>query len=107
MNCSVLIVPVCASILPRSCTGWAPAWTKNLEWLFALRYVDHLDLIASAETGEALVQSHVNKIDLDESDLSSLFGIEIEASKKVDSKKKLKGQKKVLADIDAYLASYS
>jgi uncharacterized Zn finger protein len=89
------------------------------EWLFTLRHVDHLDLIASASTGEALVQSQVSKIGLKDDDLSSLFGIEIDTGKpeeklgkkmmseKLKEKGKLKGQKKLMADIDAYLSNSS
>ncbi len=50
------------------------------EHLFLLRQVDHIDLITEAAGTDKLTQSHrkQSKTALDESDLSSLFGIDID-----------------------------
>ncbi len=49
------------------------------EWLFTLRNVDPADLIASADTSSALIPAAAANA-LEESDLSTLFGIELETS---------------------------
>jgi uncharacterized Zn finger protein len=51
------------------------------EWLFTLRNVNHMDLIASANI-ETITQCGVNENALIEEDLSALFGIEIESDTK-------------------------
>jgi uncharacterized Zn finger protein len=48
------------------------------EWLFTLRHVDHMDLIATAAAGGALLDGQGSSA-LDDSDLSALFGIEMAA----------------------------
>lgn len=48
------------------------------EWLFCLRHVDHMDLIATAGTAGTLIQGNVGA-DLAEEDLSSMFGIEMDS----------------------------
>lgn len=47
------------------------------EWLFTLRHVDHLELVASASVGVIIAASHPSADVLEESDLSALFGIEM------------------------------
>ncbi|MBA2728610.1 MAG: SWIM zinc finger family protein [Parachlamydiaceae bacterium] len=51
------------------------------EWLFALRYVDHGDLISSVDAGSAFMQGQktVGGNVLEDGDLSALFGIEMDA----------------------------
>ena len=48
------------------------------EGLFALRHVDHVDLIASASTSETLMQNQVSENMLQDDELSALFGIEMD-----------------------------
>ena len=48
------------------------------EWLFALRHVDHVELIASAGSGAALMPGHSAAEALEESAFASLFGIEMD-----------------------------
>lgn len=85
------------------------------ELLFTLRFVDHLDLIASVGTAEALIQNNGDQIKIDDADLSSLFGIEMDLGKTIglvekgQTMKKEKGkgkmaeQKKAMSAIDEYL----
>lgn len=47
------------------------------EWLFKLRHVDHLELIVQASADGIVALSKPSANDLEESDLSSLFGIEM------------------------------
>lgn len=47
------------------------------EWLFTLRHVDHLELIASAGVGEGITTAKPGVDTLEESAISSLFGIDI------------------------------
>jgi excisionase family DNA binding protein len=47
------------------------------EWFFLLRHVDHLELVASASESGILTPSQPSANALDESNLSSLFGIEM------------------------------
>lgn len=87
------------------------------ELLFTLRFVDHLDLIAIAGTGEAFIQNNEDQIKIDDADLSSLFGIDMDVCKatglveKKQSQKneKVKGKiaekRKVMSAIDQYLES--
>ena len=56
--------------------GIGAAIDTQPEWLFSLRHVDHLQLISSAAKSELLTPT--TSTDIDESDLSSLFGIELE-----------------------------
>jgi uncharacterized Zn finger protein len=56
--------------------GIGAALDHQPEWLFSLRHVDHLDLIASAATSE-LLQPAASADSLDDGDLAALFGIEI------------------------------
>ncbi len=58
------------------------------EWLFDLRHVNHLDLISSANANGALMQNQSSENMLEDSDLSALFGIEIDAGKNASLKKK-------------------
>ncbi len=51
------------------------------EWLFTLRHVDHMDLISSAGAGNALMQNQVGENAMDDGELSSLFGIEMDDGK--------------------------
>lgn len=51
------------------------------EWLFSLRHVDHLRLIASAANNEILNAPQLSSNAIKESDLSSVFGIEMEEPK--------------------------
>ena len=48
------------------------------EHLFLLRHVDHLDLISSARTSTILTPSNATVNGLQESDLSSMFGIDLD-----------------------------
>lgn len=50
------------------------------EWLFTLRHVDHMDLIATASTASTLIGGQDGDNMLADSELSALFGIEMEAS---------------------------
>lgn len=72
----------------------------NADWLFALRHVDHLDLVASANSGEAIMHSQSSDHVIEEGDLSALFGIEMDAGitsvSKKPAAKKSKGKKKVV-----------
>lgn len=54
------------------------------DWLFALRHVDHIDLIASVSSEDSLMQDHVAENALADSDLASLFGIEMDDGKSAD-----------------------
>jgi uncharacterized Zn finger protein len=49
------------------------------ESLFLLRHVNHFELIAASTSSETLLQSHASNAQLDEDDLSALFGIEMES----------------------------
>jgi len=48
------------------------------EWLFDLRQVDHIELIASASSGDLFVQDQARQNLLEDDELSALFGIEID-----------------------------
>lgn len=48
------------------------------EHLFTLRHVDHLDLLSSATTSQILTPANAGVNGFSESDLSSMFGIEID-----------------------------
>jgi uncharacterized Zn finger protein len=54
---------------------------KKPEWLFDLRHVDQIDLIATASGSEVLIQNPVSNSMLKDDELSALFGIEMEADK--------------------------
>jgi len=71
------------------------------EWLFALRHVDHVDLIASAGAGSALMQQQASDNVLQDNELSALFGIEMDAGKTVaaTTAKPLPKAKKVKAKV--------
>lgn len=58
--------------------GMGASLDSNPEWLFSLRQVDHLDLIASVDTNSTLLQQQ-GPHDLINEDLSALFGIEIDS----------------------------
>ena len=58
------------------------------EWLFVLRHVDHLDLIASASTGDLLIKNQTGDHVLEDGDLSTLFGIELDTGKTSPKKTK-------------------
>ena len=60
--------------------GIGAAIDTQPEWLFSLRHVDHLQLIASATTNEILNTSQSGRTTIEESDLSTLFDIDIEKS---------------------------
>jgi excisionase family DNA binding protein len=47
------------------------------EWLFKLRHVDHVELIVQASADGIIAPSKPSADSLEESDLSSLFGIEM------------------------------
>lgn len=51
------------------------------EWLFLLRHVDHLDLISSVGSGSALIQNQTDANSIDDNELASLFGIEMDGAK--------------------------
>ncbi len=57
--------------------GIGAAIDTQPEWLFSLRHVDHLELIASATTGEILKTSKSGSAVLEESDLSAIFDIDM------------------------------
>jgi uncharacterized Zn finger protein len=65
------------------------------EWLFCLRHVDHADLIASSSTSPLLMQNQTSDHLLQDSDLSSLFGIEMDATTLAPSEKAPKKVKTV------------
>ncbi|MFI5343113.1 MAG: SWIM zinc finger family protein [Chlamydiales bacterium] len=52
------------------------------EGLFALRHVDHLELIASTQSVDALVQNQGGEHALKDDELSALFGIEMDQTPK-------------------------
>ena len=54
------------------------------EWLFTLRHVDHLELIAEASVDGMIATSEASENALEQDDLSTLFGIEIAPT--IDSK---------------------
>ena len=66
--------------------GIGAAIDTQPEWLFSLRHVDHLQLIASATTNEILNTSQPGRTTIDESDLSTLFDIDIETPLKPPKK---------------------
>lgn len=70
----------------------------NPEWLFVLRHVDHKDLITSAHSSETLTQNQISENILDENELSTLFGIELDhdsyTKTKESSRKSKKGSSK-------------
>ncbi len=51
---------------------------ESPEYLFQLRHVEHIDLIATASATNALMQDNTKENSLQEEDLSSLFGIEMD-----------------------------
>lgn len=61
--------------------GVGAALDTKPEWLFDLRHVSHLDLVARATAGGALFQSQESEHLVAESDLSALFGIELDGGK--------------------------
>lgn len=58
------------------------------DWLFLLREVDHMDLISSADITDVLSRAQVPDTTLADEDLSSIFGIEMEAVSKIKKIKK-------------------
>jgi uncharacterized Zn finger protein len=60
--------------------GVGAALDTKPEWLFELRHVEHLDLVATANQG-ALVAPQATTETFGDSDLSTLFGIEIAPEK--------------------------
>ncbi len=67
---------------------------RNPEGLFILRHVDHTDLIAVASSGMALSDQAATHI-IEEQDLSSLFGIEMDSTEVKKPPKKRNVRKKV------------
>ena len=70
--------------------GVGAALDTHPEWLFSLRNVDHLELLSSANVEEALTQKTSSTKQLDDKDLSSIFGIDIEEEKVSPRKKRAK-----------------
>ena len=70
--------------------GVGAALDTHPEWLFALRNVDHLELLSSANVEEALSQKSSSTKQLDDKNLSSIFGIDIEEEKVSPRKKRAK-----------------
>ena len=68
--------------------GIGSAIDTRPEWLFVLRHVDHLELLASTATNELLRTPEQNSNAIGESDLSALFGIEIEVPVKATKPQK-------------------
>ncbi len=64
------------------------------EWLFVLRHVDHLDLIASASSGDLLLKNQTSDHVLEDGDLSALFGIELDTGKTSPKKTKTAATRK-------------
>lgn len=62
------------------------------EWLFVLRHVDHVELIATA-SASTLIQTQASDNLLEDGELSALFGIEMETDKTVASLPKSKKTK--------------
>jgi len=60
--------------------GVGSSLDRKPEWLFELRNVDHLDLIAKADSTNAFLQGQLADESMDDSELSSLFGIEMDSS---------------------------
>ncbi len=58
--------------------GIGAAIDTQPEWLFLLRQVDQFELIAASATTQALMTSQPSSTAIAESDLSQLFGIELE-----------------------------
>jgi uncharacterized Zn finger protein len=68
--------------------GIGTAIDSQPEWLFALRHLDHLELIASATTNEIVAASQTSDNVIDEHELSALFNIELKTSVISPTKKK-------------------
>jgi uncharacterized Zn finger protein len=67
--------------------GIGAAIDTNPEWLFSLRHVDHLKLLASAATSEILSTTQPSSNAIGDGDLSTIFGIEMEEPIAVTPKK--------------------
>jgi uncharacterized Zn finger protein len=67
--------------------GVGAALDSQPERLFDLRHVNHLDLVSSVGTGDALTTTHVAVTGIEEKELSSLFGIEIDSGTPTPPKK--------------------
>lgn len=70
--------------------GIGAALDSKPESLFLLRHVDHFDLIKASSSSETLLQSNTSSAQLEEDDLSALFGIEMEGERLPAPKAKAK-----------------
>lgn len=79
------------------------------EWIFELRCVDHMELIATASQDKALIQNQETDHVVEDSELSALFGIELDTetspkakssktTKKTDPSKKITDLSKKMTD---------
>lgn len=59
--------------------GIGAAIDTKPQWLFQLRHVDHLQLIASAASSSSLLNSDSSTNTIAEDSLSSIFGVELES----------------------------
>jgi uncharacterized Zn finger protein len=81
--------------------GIGASLDRSPEYLFKLRHVDHLELIVQASAEEMIAPSQPRADALEESDLSTLFGIEMAkvvtppVEKKVVSLKELTSEERV------------
>jgi uncharacterized Zn finger protein len=64
------------------------------DWLFVLRHVNHMDLITSAHSSETLMQNQTHENTLDENELSTLFGIEMDPDSTIKAKEASQKSKK-------------
>lgn len=68
------------------------------EWLFTLRHVDHVDLIASVGKGSALAKDKIGEATIEDNELSALFGIEMDIGKTALTKEKKSTTKKSIIE---------
>lgn len=74
--------------------GIGSAIDTQPEWLFLLRHVDHLELIAASTANQILAPSQLSGKAIAEEELSELFGIEIQQTTPLPPSKKTKTRKK-------------
>lgn len=78
MNCSCPDIAGMCKHIAAVLYGIGATLDAKPEWLFTLRHVDHMDLIATADAANALIGAQDGENTLDDSELSALFGIEME-----------------------------
>jgi len=78
MRCSCLDGAVMCKHVAAALYGVGAFLDEAPEHLFQLRHVDHLDLLSSAQPSDILTPSHATVNGLEESELSQMFGIELD-----------------------------